>query len=90
MLWQICNRQGMGIVFFNQPEFYQYLRISENNVPPQVIMNHQKEGEEESGDPYFDPATATNLTSLVGAVARLGCSVHNLGHKTVSGRLEYY
>ena len=53
-------------------------------------MNHQKEGEEESGDPYFDPATATNLTSLVGAVARLGCSVHNLGDKTVSGRLENY
>ena len=61
-------------------------------------MNHQeerdygesKEFEEEEGEPYFDPATRTNLTSLVGSVARLGCSVHNLGDKTVSGRLENY
>ena len=52
-------------------------------------MNHQEQGEkkeEEEGDPYFDPATPTNLTSLVGAEARLGCRVHNLGDKTVSGR----
>ena len=64
-------------------------------------MNHQKEDDygetreekeegEEEGEPYFDPATKTNVTSLVGAVARLGCSVHNLGDKTVSGRVENY
>ena len=56
-----------------------------------MIKNHQvEEEEEEGGEPYFDPATRTNLTSVVGSVARLGCSVHNLGDKTVSGRLEQY
>ena len=62
-------------------------------MPTQVIKNHQveeEEKEEEGGEPYFDPATRTNLTSVVGSVARLGCSVHNLGDKTVSGRLEQY
>ena len=51
-------------------------------------MSHQEQGEkeEEEGEPYFDPATITNLTSLVGAEARLGCRVHNLGDKTVRGR----
>ena len=57
-------------------------------------MSHQEHGEEEEeeeeGEPYFDLATTTNLSSLVGAEARLGCTVHNLGDKTVSGRLEHY
>ena len=40
---------------------------------------------EEDGDPYFevDPKE-TNLTSVVGAVAQLKCSVYNLGGRTVS------
>ena len=39
----------------------------------------------EDGVPYFDPDTSqTNLTSVVGAVARLRCSVHHLGSNTVS------
>ena len=68
------------------------VEMLENNVPTQVIMNHQGAGdygdmEEEEGEPYFAPASRTNISSVVGAVARLGCSVQNLGDKTVSGRL---
>ena len=67
----------------------------ENNVPTQVIMNHlgagdygdMEEEEVEEGEPYFEPASRTNISSVVGAEARLGCSVQNLGDKTVSGRL---
>ena len=67
------------------------VEMLENNVPTQVIMNHQGAGDygdmEEEGEPYFEPASSTNISSVVGAVARLGCSVQNLGDKTVSGRL---
>ena len=54
-------------------------------------MDHQEETDygdrKEEGEPYFDPDTNLNITIVVGAVARLKCSVHNLGDKTVSGRL---
>ena len=56
----------------------------------QVIMDHKEEPfygeeEEEEGEPYFEvDSKQTNLSSVVGAVARLTCSVHKLGIKTVS------
>ena len=79
----------MRIVFFNL-RLLKLFGIFENNVLTQVIMNHQEEAEEEEGEPYFSPATTTNLTCLVGGLARLSCSVQNLGNKTVSGGLENY
>ena len=55
-------------------------------------MDHEQEDyydeDPEDGVPYFDPDTSqTNLTSVVGAVARLRCSVHHLGTNTVSRAL---
>ena len=52
-------------------------------------MDHEQEDyydeDPEDGVPYFDLDTSqTNLTSVVGAVARLRCSVHHLGSNTVS------
>ena len=55
----------------------------------QVIMDPQEDGYygkekhlDEEREPYFD-TSQTNLTSVVGSVARLNCSVQNLGIKTV-------
>ena len=44
--------------------------------------------EEEEDETYFDLPNKTKVTGLVGGVARLACSVQNLGDKTVSGRVE--